>query len=50
MRPRAHVTVVVPEHVPCDAVADTNVIVAGSASTSVVFEEYVGPWSRTMKV
>src|SRR5215470_14144827 len=33
--PRLQVTVAVPEHVPCDAVEETNVVRAGSVSLTV---------------
>lgn len=41
--PREHVTVVVPEHVPWDGVAETNVIPAGSASVMTTLVAALGP-------
>src|SRR5262245_2096543 len=41
--PRLHVTVLVPEHVPCDAVAETNVTPEGSVSLTRTAADVLGP-------
>ena len=46
--PRLHVTVVVPEQLPCDVAADTNVTPAGNTSVAVTFVAFNG--SKVIKV
>ena len=41
--PRLQLTVVVPEHVPCDAEEDTNVVPVGSVSVTVTLLAAVFP-------
>src|SRR6266550_7446921 len=48
--PSEHVTVVVPEHVPCDAVADTRAVPAGSVSDTVAEVAWFGPLFVTVIV
>jgi hypothetical protein len=48
--PRVHITVVVPEHVPCDAVADTNVTDAGSVTVATAPAPASGPRFDTLTV
>src|SRR6266850_8394756 len=48
--PSEHMTVVVPEHAPCDAVADTRVVPAGSVSDTVAEVALFGPLFVTVIV
>jgi hypothetical protein len=48
--PKLHVTVVVPEQLPCDAIADTNVTPAGNTSVAVTFVALSGPLFVTVIV
>src|SRR5687768_9763081 len=48
--PRVQVTVVVPEQLPCDGVAETNVVPAGRMSVTTTFDAVSGPALLTVMV
>jgi hypothetical protein len=49
-KPNAHVTVVVPEQLPCDGVAETRLTEAGSASLTLTLAAIDGPALPTVSV